>query len=150
LPSLPTTKAGALLHSFGDGEQPGAEAGAGTGPIFGTAAATVCYWACACAYTVFLFFPIYVSRLDDFEIKARAQANAYVFTSYNTPTSGQGRALNSAKGKMPASLRSPVIPGCLWGTLSCRGEDTALVLPGVPCTCHGFLSASLNSSTGGL
>ena len=96
------------MHSFGDGEQPGAEAGAGTGPIFGTAAATVCYWACACAYTVFLFFPIYVSRLDDFEIKARAQANAYVFTIYiihYTPTSGQGRAFKILlKFKMPASL----------------------------------------------
>ena len=51
-------------------EQPDAEAGAGTGPIIGTAAATLCYWACACAYIVFLFIPIYVSRLDDFEIKA--------------------------------------------------------------------------------
>lgn len=33
----------------------------------------LCYWACACAYIVFLFIPIYVSRLDDFQIKARAQ-----------------------------------------------------------------------------
>ncbi|CAK0761003.1 hypothetical protein CVIRNUC_002819 [Coccomyxa viridis] len=57
---------------FGAGEQPEAELGTGTGPILGTAAATLCYWACACTYTVFLFITIYTTRLDDFEVKASA------------------------------------------------------------------------------
>ena len=60
-----------LWRSFGDVEQPEAEGGTGTGPIIGTATAMLCYWACTCTYIVFLFIPIYVSRLDDFQIKAR-------------------------------------------------------------------------------
>ncbi|EIE24608.1 hypothetical protein COCSUDRAFT_62040 [Coccomyxa subellipsoidea C-169] len=61
-------------HGFGFGGDE--EAGTGhveePGPILSTALAVFCYWACACAYTVFLFIPIYDTTLDDFHIKASA------------------------------------------------------------------------------
>ncbi|CAL8467623.1 g7161 [Coccomyxa elongata] len=67
-----------IVHTPAEGFGNGGDEESGTGHIaepgriFSTVCAVFCYWACACAYTVFLFIPIYDTTLDDFHIKASA------------------------------------------------------------------------------
>lgn len=115
------------VKRFGDGEHPEAEAGSGNGPIFSTAAATLCYWACACAYTVFLFVPIYVSRVDDFEIKASC---CKIFTEHQSPSGLWKCSLRCAsaltvsgclgKGLMRLSAASTNLKPCLCTARGCQ------------------------------